>query len=263
VRAAFFVLVFANVAFLAWSQWIDAPAPGPAAAPTQNLPKLELASDARQAGSSPASPAVSTVGATATRTAYNTVDSQRCVSIGPFSDLTRSARAASVLRERGFDPAQRAEEGEAWEGYWVYVGGLATPEDEGRVLRNLERAGISDAHIMPPRSEGRRISVGLFSERAGADRRARAVKKLGLEPEITERTQAGTVYWIDLHLGNSERAVPTDGLLASEERNSRIEVRICPAPRPAAPTPAVTPRSRPRNDLPPTTTADVRGPLPG
>ena len=117
---------------------------------------------------------------------------------------------------------------------------------------------------MPPRADGRRISVGLFSERAGADRRARAVKKLGLEPEVTERTQAGTVYWIDLSLGASDRAVPTDGLLSAEEGNSRIEVRVCPA-KPAAPvtTPAVTPRSRPRNDPLPTTTADVRGPLPG
>lgn len=260
MRAAFFVLVFANVAFLAWSQWIDVPAPKPPAAATQNLPKLELASDT---GQSSGAPAASTGGATATRTAYAS-DAERCVSLGPFPDLTRAAKAAATLRQRGFDPSQRAEEGEAWEGYWVYVGGLETPADEDRILKNLERAGINDAHIMPPRADGRRISIGLFSERAGADRRARAVKKLGLEPEVTERTQAGTIYWIDLHLGTSERAVPTDGLISAEEGSSRIEVRICPA-KPAAPatTPAVTPRSRPRNDPLPTTTADVRGPLPG
>jgi hypothetical protein len=261
VRAAFFVLVFANAAFLAWSKWIDTPASKPAPAPTQNLPRLELASDARKTAdatlSAPIAPAAE---AAATRTAL-AADAQRCVSIGPFADLTRSARAASILRERGFDPSQRAEEGDTWAGFWVYVGGLATPADETRVLRNLDRAGIKDAHIMPPTSDGRRISVGLFSERARADRRARDVKKLGLEPEITERRQAGTVYWVDLHLGTSDRAVPTDGLLTSDE-GSRIEVRVCPSSAPA-PTPAVSPRSRPRDPPVPTTTADARTTLPG
>jgi hypothetical protein len=256
VRVAFFVLVFANVAFLAWSKWIDTPASKPTPAPTQNLPRLELASEAKKTAD--ATPAGEV---TATRTAAATA--QRCVSLGPFADLTRAARAASILRERGFDSSQRAEEGDTWAGYWVYVGGLETPADETRVLRNLDRAGIKDAHIMPPTTEGRRISVGLFSERAGADRRARAVKRLGLEPEITERRQAGTAYWVDLHLGTSDRAVPTDGLLTSDE-GSRIEVRVCPSSVPVpVPTPAITPRSRPRDPPVPTTTADARTTLPG
>jgi hypothetical protein len=259
VRAAFFVLVFANVAFLAWSKWIAPPASKPAPAPTQNLPRLELASDPKKTADAAAAAPDITAGET-TPTAL-AADARRCVSLGPFADLTRAARAASILRERGFDPSQRAEEGDTWAGYWVYVGGLETPADETRVLRNLDRAGIKDAHIMPPASDGRRISVGLFSERAGADRRARAVKKLGLEPEITERRQAGTVYWVDLHLGTSDRAVPTDGLLSADE-GSRIEVRVCPSTAPA-PTPAVTPRSRPRDPSVPTTTADARTTLPG
>ncbi len=261
MRAAFFVLVFANVAFLAWSKWIDVPASKPAPAPTKNLPRLELASDARKtADAAPGAPSATAGEATATRTAL-AADVQRCVSLGPFADLTRAARAASILRERGFDPSQRAQEGDTWAGFWLYVGGLETPTDETRVLRNLDRAGIKDAHIMPPTADGRRISVGLFSERARADRRARAVKKLGLEPEITERRQAGTVYWVDLHLGTSDRAVPTDGLLTSEE-GSRIEVRVCPSSAPAT-IPAVTPRSRPRDPPVPTTTADARTTLPG
>jgi hypothetical protein len=255
VRVVFFVLVFANVAFLAWSKWIDTPASKPTPAPTQNLPRLELASEAKKTADATPGGEV-----TATRTAA-AADAQRCVSLGPFADLARAARAASILRERGFDSSQRAEEGDTWAGYWVYVGGLETPADETRVLRNLDRAGIKDAHIMPPTTEGRRISVGLFSERAGADRRARAVKRLGLEPEITERRQAGTAYWVDLHLGTSDRAVPTDGLLTSDE-GSRIEVRVCPSSAPA-PTPAVSPRSRPRDPPVPTTTADARTTLPG
>ena len=191
--------------------------------------ELELASDTGSAGT----PAASTGGATATRTAY-AGDAERCVSLGPFADLTRAARAASTLRQRGFDPSQRAEEGETWEGYWVYVGGLESAQDEDRVLKNLERAwhqrrardaatrGWPKNLRRPVQRTRRRRSACARREDSASNRKS---------PSARKRV---TVYWIDLHLGASDRAVPTDGLLSAEEGNSRIEARICPA-TPAAP----------------------------
>jgi len=114
-----------------------------------------------------------------------------------------------------------------WEGFWVYVDGLGSAADESKLIKALERAGISDAQPMP--GGQRRVSVGLFSERDRAEKRAQAVKRLGYEPEITERRQAGTVYWVDLDVGSPERPVSTEGLLSIESAGSRLEVRVCPA----------------------------------
>jgi hypothetical protein len=148
-----------------------------------------------------------------------------------------------------------------WEGYWVSVGGLRTTAEESKLMKALERAGIRDARVLPDEPGGRRVSVGLFSERERADRRARAVKKLGYSAEVTERTQPGTVYWVDMDIGANDRSVPTEGLLSLDASGSRIEIRVCPTREPAAaPT---RPGPMPRDARPAATTADAGVPRPG
>jgi cell division septation protein DedD len=153
---------------------------------------------------------------------------RRCVSVGPFNDPAQQTRAAALLQERGFAPQQRTEDGDVHDGFWVYVGGIKSPADETRVLRTLQDAGISDAHAMAAADDGRRVSVGLFTERSRAERRARVVEHLGFSPDIVERRRPGTVYWVDLDLGTSDAAVPTEGLAPADQGGSRIQVRVCP-----------------------------------
>ena len=200
---------------MAWAHWIDVP-PEPAVN-TENahLPRLVLTSEApaQLASAKPAS-----------------ASPARCVSIGPFNDLPQAARATALLHERGFTPRQRAEAGDIRDGFWVYVGGLKTAADEARVVRALEDASISDARGMAATEEGRRVSVGLFSERARAERRARAVQHLGFSPEIVERQRSGTIYWVDIDLGPNDAAVPTEGLAALDQGGAHIQVQVCPAP---------------------------------
>jgi len=229
VRIAVFSLLFVNLAYMAWAHWIDAPVDPVVNQADMYLPRLMLANEL------PARPAVSPASSTAPvaranepSTATATPDAKRCVSVGPFNDLAQETRAASLLQERGFTPQQRTEDGDVRDGYWVYVGGLKSAADETRALKSLQDAGINDAHAVTASDDGRRISVGLFIERPRAERRARAVQHLGFSPDIVERRRAGTVYWIDLDLGTSDAAVPTDGLAALDQGESRIQVRVCP-----------------------------------
>lgn len=177
---------------------------------------------ARAADTRSAPTRIASVGAPAT-------GAQRCLTIGPFKDVSRSGRAATLLRERGFIPRPRMQT-ESWAGYWVYVGGLTSEMEQANVVRQLEGAGISDAHAMPLPTDGTQaqVSVGLFSDKDGADRRARSVRRLGLAADISERNQTGTWYWVDLNLDSSTQPVPTEGLLALEEAGSRLEMKACP-----------------------------------
>jgi len=264
VRIVVFVLIGLNILYLAWAGWIDTPAPAPP--PVKNadpLPQLVLASESLpRAGRADAPGAASSDASLLTQPVMSTSpsSSSRCVSIGPFNELAQAARAAALLRDRGFESKQRAEPGEMWQGYWVSVGGLRTTADETKLMKALARAGIRDARVMPDEPGGRRVSVGLFSERERADRRAQAVNKLGFRAEVTERTQPGTVYWIDMDVGAGERAIPTEGLLSLEDAGSRIEIRVCPASEPAAPS---RPGPVPRDARPAATTADAGVPRPG
>jgi hypothetical protein len=262
VRVVVYLLLAVNVLYLAWAGWIDTPAPAPPPPQTEPLPQLALVSEgiARQ-GANAGAPSASVMGTSASLTTPVTGSpavSERCVSIGPFNDLTQAARGAALLRERGFVSRQRAEQGDMWEGYWVSVGGLASLADENKVMKALDRAGIKDARAMPEAEDGRRISVGLFSERDRAEKRAQAVKKLGFSAEITEKSQPGTVYWVDMDVSANERSVPTEGLLSLEGSGSRLEIRVCPANEPAPSRP--TPDSR--DARPAATTADAGVPRP-
>jgi hypothetical protein len=242
VRYAFFALLFANLVYFGWAHWIDTPPPVAVNDATARLPQLKLAeelppSERPKANSAPEKTALTEAAA--------------CFSIGPFGDLTNSAQAAALLKAKGFDPRQRAEASQTTDGYWVYVSGMKNQDEAEKALVTLERAGIKDALVMPDNAEaGRRLSLGLYSERARAERRAQAVRQAGLKAEVGERKIPGTLYWVDLAPLPGMSTIPLEDLFA-EGVSSRIAVQPCPAaaakPAPATGT-ATTAPARPAHE---------------
>jgi hypothetical protein len=220
VRYVFFALLFANLVYFAWAHWIDIPRPAALNEATARLPQLKLAEELPPAQRPKARTAPE-------KTALTEVPA--CFSIGPFGDLTNSGQAAALLRAKGFDPRQRAEASQTTGGYWVFVGGIKSQADADKALVTLEHAGISDALVMPETSDaGRRLSLGLYSERARAERRAHAVQLAGLQAEVAERKIPGTLYWVDLAPLPGTNTIPLQDLFAEGVR-SRIAVQPCPA----------------------------------
>jgi cell division septation protein DedD len=153
---------------------------------------------------------------------------QRCVTVGPFNDADRVARAADILEERGFKLRERTEQSPQ-QGFWVFVGGLKSASDETSVVERLQQNGVSDASVMPDSEAGKRVSVGFFTERDGAERRARTVRDLGLRADIEKRTQDAPAHWVDVNIDSSTQSLPAEGLLALEESGERLEIKECPA----------------------------------
>jgi hypothetical protein len=87
-------------------------------------------------------------------------------------------------------------------------------------------------------TEGRRVSLGLFSERARAERRAETVRAMGIRAEVAERKLPGTLYWVDLAPLPGMNTIPLQDLFA-QGVSSKIAVQPCPAASLAA-TPAST-----------------------
>lgn len=230
MRVAVYLLLFANIAMFAWAAWIDTPPRAVASAAAKGLPQLVLASDvdAKRADAPAPGNTAPASGRSPSGTAASPATALRCASVGPFELLEQADAATALLRSRGYEPRQREAEGERFDGYWVYVGNLKSDLEEARVMRTLIQASLSDARIMPLSDEGRRISVGLFSERVRAERRARSLRRLGLEPQIGERRAPGTVHWIDLELRPNEATLSTEGLLATDTPGAHLEVRSCP-----------------------------------
>lgn len=211
VRLLIALLLLGNVAFFAWSQWIARPA-GQGAVPASTAPRLVLASEAPTAAPLPSlqlEPGVS------------------CVSLGPFVDLTDAARASAGLREAGLEPRQRATDGPVWAGYWVSLPGIAERREAAQVVEQLRKSGLGDAYAMPSEEGGMTVSLGLFSERPRALRRADEVRSLGFEPVVSERRRAGTVFWIDVDVRSAEQLPDPANFEGNAGRIFRLELQPC------------------------------------
>ena len=103
----------------------------------------------------------------------------------------------TALRARSFEPRERVSAGESADGYWVYIDNLRDPARPRACAQAPGRAGVRDAAAMA--SSGQ-VSVGLFSEQAGAELRAAAVRSAGLEPIIKPRLRPVDEYWFDVEL---------------------------------------------------------------
>lgn len=228
MRNVFLTLLFVNLAYFAWSHWIDKPPPPPVNESIARLPRLKLASE---------QPPPPPRGNAAEKTALTV--SPGCLSVGPFGDVDNAARAAASLREKGFDPRQRAEASQGSLEYAVYVGGMKSETEAKRVLQNVKLKGFGDALIPTDGEEaGRRVSLGHFGERAPADERARAARVKGFKAEVAERRLSGTLYWLDLVPPAGMSTVPIAALFA-EGVGSRIAVQSCPSVSPRGAVPGV------------------------
>ena len=226
MRTLIILLVFLNLAFAAWALLIDRPVYPAAARDISHLPKLLLASE----------PEAGAAAASGPQAAGSAVVAGHCVTVGPFSDLNGSAAASALLKTRGFTPVQRDEPGEDLIAYWVYLD-LPSDVEATRVLQKLHAGGIADARIMPSTAAStRRISVGLFTEHPGAERRSKQVKALGLAPVVSEEHQSQATYWVNINLTSPDQSVSTEGLLPSAVDGAHLEIRDCPVPGSSAPT---------------------------
>ena len=235
MRAPIIILILANLAFAAWALLIDRPVEPPTARDISRLPKLVLVSDPIPAAAFPptspkAAVAVPAAPVAAPVAATGTAKNAHCVTVGPFNDLSAGAAAASLLQSRGFMPRQRAEPGQDLVAYWVYLDNVPSDAAATRLLQKLHGSGLADARLMPVNAdtETRRISVGLFNEQAGADRRARQVKGMGLTPAITQQRTPQASYWVDIDLSSPGQSVSTEGLLPAAAEGAHLEIRDCP-----------------------------------
>jgi hypothetical protein len=244
-------LVLANVGYFLWARGIAKTPEVPAqAAPATTL---KLASESPDAARRPATDAGSVpgggnsggsdgtdaprteagagggTGGNAVSNAALLTNVKRCISVGPFRDVSEAAHAATTLRGGGYDPRQRVADGDIWAGVWVYLPLPVSRAAVDQILAKLKAGGIDDALEMPGPNEGSVISLGLYSESKRAQARVAQAQALGFNPGIADRKRTGNVYWIDIDLK------PTDGLLNPADLQSeagrivRLEVKGCPS----------------------------------
>jgi hypothetical protein len=243
MRTLCLLLILANVLYFTWSSMIDVQVSSlerKGSQPAEPPARIVLAREMLEANPPESAvaeirdvepPAVEPLGPQSspnTEVADAQNDTLSCTTIGPFADLPQASRAQAALRNAGFQPRQRAAQGEIWAGYWVSVQGLATREAAEAALRTLTGSGINDVYLMPGSDPPNVLSLGVFSDYQRAQRRVDEVRALGLTPRIDDRKRAGSVYWIDVDLQEPGQLIDTSIFQVDPGKITRLELRACP-----------------------------------
>jgi hypothetical protein len=223
VRVLFLLLLLANLLFLAWTRWVDAPSrSGPAtasAAAAQDLQPIRLAGEPApdDVVAAPADPAAAPALLAAT-----------CVSLGPFIDPAHAGEAAAQLERLGFTSRRRVALDDVRVGSWVYVSDLATPADAANALAALQAAGLADATIVTDEGPGNIVSVGVYADPARAAEVAATVERAGFPASTGERRRALEVLWLDVDRQSNGGLPALDALGAPPPGALPYDMRACP-----------------------------------
>ena len=95
------------------------------------------------------------------------------------------------------------------------------------MLAVLQAGGLEDAYMVNDPEEGYKISLGLFGEMTGAERKELEAKSLDLPADITPRMREATVFFIDIGL---PPGIGAEAMMEKygEERVLLREKAVCP-----------------------------------
>jgi hypothetical protein len=218
VRTLLLSLGLANLLFFGWSQLIDVPPRTvPVAATTPALvlkPAPGAAERGAAGGTAVPGPAIAGGGAA------------RCATLGPLPDRIATDALRTALQARNLAAHEREAQGEVIDGYWVYIDELRDSVARARAIRRLAAAGVRDAAAL---ADAGQVSVGLFSEKSGADKRAAAVRDAGFEPRIETRRHPVNELWLDVTLGTDMPLPAVAAITAGLSLATAPEWATCPA----------------------------------
>ena len=199
MRNLLLLLLLANVLYFLWGRFAEEPADGGIAvvSETELGPELVLADEPVEvtpAGEPAALPE------TAQPSELQAVVGRSCVTVGPFREEGEAREALDEFEGDGLRGTIRSTEGEVFVGHWVQIRDVPDRRTANEMLGKLRKGGLNEAYMVQTEDEGIKISLGLFSEIARAERVELQAKSMELAAEISPRMREQTVYFVDLGL---------------------------------------------------------------
>ena len=204
-RALLLLLILANFGILAWHRWYELPEEATQAVPAAAVggKPLELASElspaekkalaASDAAAQTASPPATTAPAPAAATG-----ALACAAYGPFPSDDAVQQGETRLKPLGLEVSEHIVPGKSKLGYWVYLPPFGSKHEADLAAGLLKRRGVGDIYVVTDEANRNAISLGVFSQKSGAEDRQKAMKKLGYRALMAERFRDEPRYWLDV-----------------------------------------------------------------
>lgn len=206
MRAFFLFLVLLNLIYFAIGDFLapsvtSEQAPRAGSALPSGVRALHMIGTASAAAVEPAAPPSTTPAAASTRESSTAVVAKarpaRCYSLGPFGDKASANAMATVFEQRDVKASLRKIQQTQVTGYWIYLPSYPSTAAATAATRKLGAKGLHDYYIVAAAPNANAISLGLFRERSGAERRLARVRGMGFKPRLQVRTSVNELYWLD------------------------------------------------------------------
>jgi hypothetical protein len=225
MRNLLLLLLLANILFFLWQIFVEEPPEtGVAIVSEKDLgPSLEISKTAV----AEAATSIGAVLGSGRQSDLAAVVGRSCVTIGPFKSNADADGALADYREEGMRANVRTTQGQVFVGYWVQIRNIPDEASGNAMLEKLKSGGLGDAYLVKTDDEGIKISLGLFGDMSRAERVELQAKSLDLPADVSQRTRADTVFFVDIALP------PVKGAGAmiekyGEERVFLREAATCP-----------------------------------
>jgi hypothetical protein len=154
------------------------------------------------------------------------VSEMACIEIGPFQTRSGLRQARESLVAAGQPLTSREGIERRFRGFWVFLSATSNREAALTTARELAAAGIRDYYVVTAGDQENTISLGLFRDRANAERRQQEMQARGYPARLLERTEEQRMYWLTLAQADTPE-VDWRGLVTAPNELQAAPV-VCP-----------------------------------
>lgn len=184
----FTLLLLANVGFWMWTHWykptIDQELLQPQ--PAVNPQQLRLLSE----------PGVTVPPRSPTESAAP--QSLLCYRLGPFAAPAQARAAGRQLQVHTLTYTLSEERRDQPTVYRIVLYGFRSQKAAQDKIKEIDRLGIKDYALINTLDKRPAISLGVFSQKAGAERYLQELTKKGLQAQMEPVTRAQPGYWLEI-----------------------------------------------------------------
>ncbi len=189
------LLLLANILYFMWSRYVEEP-------PVTGVVVVRESDLGPPLPETAVAEAATSVGAVLGSGRRSDLEflGRSCVSIGPL-DETAAQESLALYRGEGMQAQVRRMQGEVSIRYRVRIPTANVPDRAtGEAMVGKLKAGGVDAYMEAPNDETRWISLGLFSEKSGAEKTELQARSLDLPVEVTQLISETGDYFVDVRL---------------------------------------------------------------
>ncbi len=150
----------------------------------------------------------------------------QCFTLGPFRELDQLSAVTQAIKSYVVETEFRSREESKPPMFWVYLESAGSLAKAKILSKELERKKVGDYFILISGEHKYGISLGIFREKARANRHENRIRKLGFEPVIEPIVHTYTIYWLDYRMKAGD-AIPPQVFEAKLPESANILDRPC------------------------------------